>query len=150
MSCIKLNLNSRSSCCELSVRNIQIYTSKAYVTGNFSRRHFFFLHAVRSVFWQRHIGSPPPRLRAFNQLKEVITIRTEFNLGPDRHVAVTLLCYFVKKEISCYPSYYRKQNENTHFSNEMKLELVSLYYLSRFDSALCNVLHVLCEKLNFP
>ena len=28
----------------------------------------------------------------------------------------------------------------------MKLELVSLYYLSRYDSAVCNVLHVLCEK----
>jgi len=62
----------------------------------------FFLHVVRSIFWQRHIGSPPPPAPcprgAFTQLKEVITIRTEFNLGPDGHVAVTLLCYFMKKE----------------------------------------------------
>jgi hypothetical protein len=60
----------------------------------------FFLHAVRSFFLTATYWQPPPPCHrgAFSQLKEVITIRTEFNLGPDRHVAVTLLCYFMKKE----------------------------------------------------
>jgi hypothetical protein len=97
---------------------------------------------LAATYWQ---APPPPAFSPPNQLGEVITILTEFNLGLDRHVAITLACYFVKKENQLL-SIILQETKRKHFSNEMKLELVSLHYLSRYDSALCNVLHVMCKK----
>jgi hypothetical protein len=89
---------------------------------------------IHPVFWQRHIGS---YFSFSNQLKEVITILTGFNLGPNKHVTVTLVCYFSKKENSIVIHLnVRKQNKNAPFPDGMKLEFVTPLFITALFSNL--------------
>jgi len=76
---------------------------------------------------------PPPRV--FNQLKEVITIRTEFNLGPDRHVAVTPSFYFVKKENQLSIILQETKRKHSFFTrNETRVSVTLLFVTIRFST----------------